>query len=85
MSYNDEIRLEKDCTYHLAWSFLLSDHLLCRKPELCCKFTQAAYGEYHTVKNKSLANSQQSIKACEQPCERVWNCILAELSFQVRL
>lgn len=38
----------------------------------------------HMVKNKSLANSQQSIRACE-PCERAWKCILSEVNLQIRL
>lgn len=38
----------------------------------------------HMLKNKSLANSQQSIRACE-PCERAWNYILSEPNLQVRL
>lgn len=37
----------------------------------------------HMVKSKSLANSLQSIRACE-PCERAWKCILSELNLQVR-
>lgn len=47
-------------------------------------FRQPMESKCHMVKNKSLANSQQSIRACE-PCERAWNYILFELNLQVRL
>lgn len=45
---------------------------------------QPVESKCHMVKSKSLANSQQSIRACE-PCERVRKCILSALNLQVRL
>lgn len=69
------IRLDHRKIAASSWSAL--PHFQIReKPEPYHKFTQAAYGEYHMVKNKFLANSQQRISACQQPCWGVWKYIL---------